>query len=63
MLGWIGKNQSAIKGKIKNRIQNVQLVNESFGSQNRASFLDPAVAILLGDVADWQILENMARVP
>jgi hypothetical protein len=53
MLGGIGKNQAALKGKFKNRFHNVQLVNESFGSEVRAAFLNPTVAILLGDVTDW----------
>ena len=57
MLGGIGKNQAALKGKFKNRFHNVQLVNESFGCERRAAFRNPAVTILLGDVTDWQILK------
>jgi hypothetical protein len=46
MLGGIGKNQTTLKSKFKNRSHNVQLVNESFGSEVRAAFLNPTVAMM-----------------
>jgi hypothetical protein len=47
------KESIRVQEQLENRFHNVQFMNEGFGRECRATLLNPTVAVLLGDVADW----------
>jgi regulator of extracellular matrix RemA (YlzA/DUF370 family) len=53
----IGKEKAPIEREIEDRLQNIQLVNENVGRRDHPVLFDPAVAVLVSDIADGCILK------